>query len=228
MLDGISLQVKLSRDAARTAMPLLAYYVTDLNDESCSNIPANAQHKITVYKLCKVHVARLNAKSLVDNFRNNRTSLDCKVCSFYNADITPDTSVHEQSAFQAMSLLETRFDISPRDWLVDTFLFGSRYSSPDIYIAEYNLVIMVDGRQHFEDMQGKLASDALEIDSRFNRCAVNKGVDVLRLHYLADRSYVDLMSDALTDIESGMFVEGVRFSDHYPIEYRTRYLDVTL
>lgn len=117
-----------------------------------------------------------------------RQSLRCRVCSH---GVLKQPSKHEKMAYALL-------DDMHMEYATEVFMFDSRVDDPsygfkvsshpfDIVLTKYQLLIEVDGIQHFQDKyHGKDCAEQLYKDEIINSTAIEGGWGLVRLHWADD------------------------------------------
>lgn len=156
------------------------YFASDLNQGTDIAQMGVADERQCYWKRwCKFHYAYQTGKSILDNGRN---SLDCRICRIFIHEDHRDASEHEIQAYMVMKDLQ----LEPHYWIIESRVLGSNLSSVDIWIRSCELLVMIDGEGHFDEMFGIPYTQRRDVDRRFNAEAKKQGFHVLRLHHKDD------------------------------------------
>ena len=181
-------------------------WVADRNAEDIDleSVGVHDETQVFLWRACRKHLMFQSFKSVTDNFFKGKkygTSLNCKVCCFYNDILvgckTQEPSQWEEAAYHIMK----KSSLAPVDWIVDAKVLQNSNSKADIWIVDLHLIFMVDGEQHFFDSHDRPVAEQEERDDVFNGAAISEGFCVMRLHYRDKDLYPTLMAGTIAECQ---------------------------
>lgn len=182
-----------------------------------SKLPAHAQQKVYLIKICGTHVAYQSLKSAVCS--KTKSWFNCKMCAmWYTRKHDPPAASKAERI--VLGIVASQF--APHEFFMDCRIIceKSKVGSVDIWIPKHNLAIMVDGASHFVHKYNTSRSKQRQIDDRFCVCAL-KHVNVLRIHY-GDTFHT---ARFITDVVTQASKQASHVLYYTPTFYSNKYLD---
>lgn len=211
-----------NKNKVHSAGPL---FISALNPGlSLFTLLASSTEQAYFQRRCGKHVLYQTVKHLVANLRDRQTALDCKICDHDQ----PHLCRIQPSSVERVAHVIVADLFKPHEFVLDAMLFrpdgNVKFSQVDIWIIVLDLLIMVDGEQHFKDSlftegnSGTGARTGAEKDSQFNTVAVAKGYTVLRLHYNDVADYQEQISQVVEQCIDKTKTQCVIFTKSYGVE----------
>lgn len=165
------------------------FWASDQEGSGLQQANRHDQRKALFSSTCS-NILHMTICSIDSANDTRRHPLRCRVCS---PMVLKQPSKHEKMAYALMDDMHMAYatEVFIFDSTVDDPSFGYKVSSHpfDIVLTKYQLLIEVDGIQHFENKyHGKDCAEQLYRDAIINAAAIEGGWGLVRLHW-ADEEY---------------------------------------
>lgn len=119
--------------------------------------------------LCNRHKRKLTVQAV----EKRRKALACKVCSCGDRGSSYEVKAYEELAAMGFN-----------DTVTECKVLMEKYGAVDVYLPAYNLLIQIDGEQHYKGRAfTEEAQHQVLRDRRFLFAALSKGFNVIRVAY---------------------------------------------
>jgi very-short-patch-repair endonuclease len=150
--------------------------------QPCSSILRRSEVPVEWHCIdCQHHKKVISPHALHKHPFYYKKGLSCRICNHAKQRKQPsEDEVLLYGMLSHMPIIQT--------WRVEERVLMVTWGAADVYMPDYNAVIMVDGQQHFPgdssgDMHGNTAAQQHLRDLVWNVIAHAHGISVLRLHY---------------------------------------------
>jgi very-short-patch-repair endonuclease len=222
-------------------LQIIESFCSILNNADLSQLPGTDRKQRFFLTTCKLDLwpQHVTLRSIESVYRNPDRNLRCKICEYsYTANVPfPEratASSYERAAYYTLKLMKLWFLVEVK--LVrrgrDTNS-ALREGPQDIWVPSLDLIIQVDGEQHFK---GRVFdngyTESHERDEEFNIMCFEQGFRLLRLHHRDEGNFGWWISQAVRSCEKVPRVKFLMFSDGFrtqrepPVPYSVHNIEV--